>query len=143
MLAALVLFVAVMLGAGIPAAWAEESSPTPPPSPAPTPSAAPATVAITSPVDGAFLPGNTVTISGSKSAGSSVSVTATGSAGCSAPVADPLSTSWSCDAVLPNGPGLQVKATETLPDATTSQNTVTVDVLGPPVINPAPPQEAP
>lgn len=141
---AVMVLVAVMLGAGVTTAWADETTP-----PTATPSATlppgvtlpPATVTITSHANEDFLPSNAATVSGTKTAGSSVVVTAAGETLCSAPAADTVSTNWTCDARLPSGSGLILTATETLTDATTSQTSVTVHVLGPPGIVTTPPAQ--
>ena len=120
------------------AAHAEE-----PPSPTSTqsPQAVAPSVTITAPSPGQFVPQNTVTVTGTKTADSSVAVTIDGGAGCSTPAS--ALTTWSCPATLPNGQGVVITATETLADATTSTAMVTVNVLGPPTINPTAPQESP
>jgi hypothetical protein len=87
------------------------------------------------------MPRPTVTVGGDKSADSSVAVSVGGNTVCSA--AASAATTWSCTAALPNGQGVLITATETLADATTSTATVSVDVLGPPAISAAPPQQSP
>lgn len=132
----------MLLGGASVAASAEEA---PPPSPTSTvtPFAPAPTVAITVPSDGQFVPQNSATVSGSKSADSSVAVSVGGAAGCSTPASDRPLTSWSCTTVLPNGPDVIITATETLADSSTSTSTVSVDVLGPPNIISTPPQTSP
>jgi hypothetical protein len=121
-----------MLGPGAAAVRAEE---------APPPAAVTSITAIgsiTAPADGAFVPRNTVVVAGQKATGGSVSVRVAGggpqppASGCSSPVEQAAATTWSCTAVLPNGPGVVVTATETDDNGAETSDAVTVDVLGPP-----------
>ena len=107
-------------------------------------------LAITAPADGAFLGSNgPFEVRGTKAAGSSVAVS--GSVTCSV-AADPA-TEWACKVSgLPNGAGAQITATQTQnqplesPDsandetvaaspASSAEVTITVDVLGAPVLS--------
>jgi hypothetical protein len=117
--------------------------------PAPNP-VVPVALAITAPADGAFLGSNgPFEVRGTKAAGSSVAVS--GSVTCSV-VAD-ATTEWACKVSgLPNGAGAPITATQTQnqpldsPEnsneetvtarpASSSEVTITVDVLGAPVLS--------
>lgn len=151
MFAAIALLTAAMLGAGAGAAHAEETPPPPPPEsesigPTPTPTPPPppfaAGFSITSPTD--FVRQNLTTVEGTKTAGSTVTVSIVGAAPCAVPAASTPLATWSCTTTLPNGPAISITAEETLADSTAGgQDTVTVDVLGPPTLASAAPQESP
>lgn len=135
MLGTLTLLASLLVTAGVALASAEEGD---------EGTAAPAAAGlITSPVAGAFIGQNSVTVTGTKDAGSSVTVTVAGAAGCAAPGADLTLTTWSCTTAVPNGDGITIGVTEARADSSTASGVVVVDVLGPPTIDATPSQTAP
>ena len=107
-----------------------------PPAAAPPP-AAPASGLTIHPV-AAFSPINTVQLSGTRDADGALAVTIGSTTACAAIPADPASTTWSCTAAVPNGPGIIVTVTQTLAGATSQVTSTPFDVLGPPQISGGP-----
>jgi hypothetical protein len=118
--------------------------------PTPSPVAPPVALAITAPTDGAFLDSNgSFEVRGTKAAGSSVALS--GSVACS--VAADSAREWACKVPgLPNGAGAQITATQTenqplespgntddetvaASPVSSTEVTITVDVLGAPVLS--------
>ncbi len=88
---------------------------------------------ITSPVDGAFIGTDSVTVSGTKEAGAGIRFAA-GPAGCT--IAASAELTWSCTATgLPNGAGYLLQATHIAADGEeTALDPVAINVLAPPSI---------
>ncbi|AWB89783.1 hypothetical protein [Homoserinimonas hongtaonis] len=108
----------------------------------PTPSAnavAPALAAaaplIAEPADGAFIDRNRVVVSGQGTeAGNTVTVSLAGSTACTTVVAVDLA--WECLVPsLPNTAAAVIAAVESLADGTTNDATITLAVLGPPLLD--------
>ena len=105
--------------------------------PDPAPPAAPPAAATGPTVDTvpAFSPLNAVQLHGGRDADAAISVTIAGVTACTDIPADPSSTTWSCTAAVPNGPGIVVTVTQTLNGTTTQATSNPFDVLGPPQIS--------
>lgn len=101
-----------------------------------------ATFAITSPVNGAFSGVNSVTVSGTGTEeGATVTVTVGGGAGCTATVTENADGElrWQCTVPrIANGADRTLTATESGSDPAPAPVSVTIDVLGPPTIDPIP-----
>src|SRR5690554_1847364 len=118
------------------------AAPNPPAAPeqAPVPTAA---LQFVTPANGAFIGRNSLTAAGTGTeAGASVTVTVDGVAACSATVTEDAEgeLAWGCQVPrIENGAGRVVGVTETVGDGSTSAESITVDVLGPPTIDAATP----